>query len=80
MEDSFTFERDGRTYRCRSESGGVASVPPGGVARIDNAAWHVSVDGQEYRTVDASLDDLDTPENQHGLEQRIIESINAQGG
>jgi hypothetical protein len=80
VDDSFTFERDGRTYRCRSESGGVASVPVGGVARIDNAAWYVEVDGREYCTVDASLDDFKTPENKHDLEQRITESIHAQGG
>lgn len=75
-EIEYEFTEGGKRFECWTWSGGVSSS---GKARVTNAAWHVRVDGNEYRTVPAGPDDLRTEGNKRDLRRAILASLREQG-
>ena len=69
MIDEFTFNHDGRSFRCRAESAGVSVSGP---ARPSNANWIVEVDG-----VSTSAFAADPSDTEASVKRRIIEWYNA---
>ena len=75
-DDTFSFVHSDITYSCIVRAGhGGGMIADGQLVQPDKIWWFVTVDGREYRTVEATSADQKSHASIEDLKRRILSSL-----